>query len=451
MKKIFNICLLSVAAAGFIACSDNDDAGSGYLRENSVQVVSSKLFFNADAQKGGVKFNAPAGSTASVSETWAKAEVKDDSVVVSVTNNTASDSRAAVLTIKNGNDSTNLSILQSGAVFKYTGEQNIVVNDNDTALALPYTKVGAEPSISLGVGPGTAAVASTEDKGNAFVAHINANTTGEPRTFDLVITNQEKHDTVTVTQGSLNDFIDKTYYLQGYDLLKLTPQTQSLDELLTRMTGTIRKEADGSVSFAVSGSPMVVHLGFDPKTLAFSLKGGDLLSTTPRGSASLLRVTSVWDKSFYIALQKAISQVESQHNAGKISDADYDQFNQSTLPGIYSIFASKNLSMTAAMMASEEDGVVMGLFEDSGTNATYMNQQTGLAQMGFSVNSFDANTLGIYEYLLSGKKLTFRRPMVMLMVPVFYHPLPSAGGAKPSLPHQQKAGISLPALKALLR
>lgn len=299
--------------------------------------------------------------------------------------------------------STNLSILQSGAVFKYTGEQNIVVNDNDTALALPYTKVGAEPSISLGVGPGAAAVASTEDKGNAFVAHINANTTGEPRTFDLVITNQEKHDTVTVTQGSLNDFIDKTYYLQGYDLLKLTPQTQSLDELLTRMTGTIRKEADGSVSFAVSGSPMVVHLGFDPKTLAFSLKGGDLLSTTPRGSASLLRVTSVWDKSFYIALQKAISQVESQHNAGKISDADYDQFNQSTLPGIYSIFASKNLSMTAAMMASEEDGVVMGLFEDSGTNAAYMSQQTGLAQMGFSVDSFDANTLGIYEYLLSGK------------------------------------------------
>ena len=426
MKKIFNICLLSVAAAGFIACSDNDDAGSGYLRENSVQVVSSKLFFNADAQKGGVKFNAPAGSTASVSETWAKAEVKDDSVVVSVTNNTASDSRAAVLTIKNGNDSTNLSILQSGAVFKYTGEQNIVVNDNDTALALPYTKVGAEPSISLGVGPGSAAVASTEDKGNAFVAHINANTTGEPRTFDLVITNQEKHDTVTVTQGSLNDFIDKTYYLRGYDLLKLTPQTQSLDELLTRMTGTIRKEADGSVSFAVSGSPMVVHLGFDPKTLAFSLKGGDLL-------------------------QKAISQVESQHNAGKISDADYDQFNQSTLPGIYSIFASKNLSMTAAMMASEEDGVVMGLFEDSGTNAAYMSQQTGLAQMGFPVDSFDANTLGIYEYLLSGKKLTFRRPMVMLMVPVFYHPLPSAGGAKPSLPHLQKAGVSLPALKALLR
>ena len=103
------------------------------------------------------------------------------------------------------------------------------------------------------------------------------------------------------------------------------------------------------------------------------------------------------------------------------------------------------------MMASEEEGVVMGLFEDSGTNAAYMSQQTGLAQMGFPVDSFDANTLGIYEYLLSGKKLTFRRPMVMLMVPVFYHPLPSAGGAKPSLPHLQKAGVSLPALKALLR
>ena len=451
MKKIFNICLLSVAAAGFIACSDNDDAGSGYLRENSVQVVSSKLFFNADAQKGGVKFNAPAGSTASVSEAWAKAEVKDDSVIVSVTNNAAPDSRAAVLTIKNGSDSTNLSILQSGAEFKYTGQEDIAVNDNDTALALPYTKVGAEPVIDVAEGTPPGIVASTEDKGDAFVAHINANKTGEPRTFNLVITNRQKTDTVTVTQGCLDDFVGKAYFLQGYDLLKLTPQTKDLSELLTRMSGTIKKNTDGSVVFAVSGSPMVVHLGFDPKTLAFSLTGADLLSSTPRGSGSLLRVTSVWDRDFYFALQKAISQIESQHNAGKISDADYNTFKQSTLPGIYSIFASKKLSMKATMMASEEDGVVMGLFEDSGANADYMSQQSGLAQMGFAVNSFNASTLGVYEYLLSGKKLTFRKPMLILTLPVFYHLLPSSGSAKPALPMPQKAGTGLSALKALIR
>ena len=104
MKKIFNICLLLAVTAGFVACSDDNDAGSNYLRENPVQVVNSKLTFTAAAQKGGVKFTAPAGSTVSVSDSWATAQLQNDSIVVSVTNNPAIDSRSAVLTIKNGND-----------------------------------------------------------------------------------------------------------------------------------------------------------------------------------------------------------------------------------------------------------------------------------------------------------------------------------------------------------
>ena len=53
MRKIFNICILFAVAAGFIACSDDNDAGSSYLRKNPVNVVSSKLLFSAAAQKGG--------------------------------------------------------------------------------------------------------------------------------------------------------------------------------------------------------------------------------------------------------------------------------------------------------------------------------------------------------------------------------------------------------------
>ena len=79
MKKIFNICLLLAVTAGFVACSDDNDAGSNYLRENPVQVVNSKLTFTAAAQKGGVKFTAPAGSTVSVSDSWATAQLQNDS------------------------------------------------------------------------------------------------------------------------------------------------------------------------------------------------------------------------------------------------------------------------------------------------------------------------------------------------------------------------------------
>ena len=215
MRKIFNICILFAVAAGFIACSDDNDAGSSYLRKNPVNVVSSKLLFSAAAQKGGVKFTAPAGSTVSVSDSWATAQLLNDSVVVSVTNNPAVDSRSAVLTIKNGNDSTNLPILQSGAVFKYKGAKNIVVSDKDTTLTLPYSKVGAEPALVLADSADASAVSSVEDKDSAFVAHINANSTGEVRTFLLVLKNQEQRDTITVTQGSIEDFDGKTYSLYG--------------------------------------------------------------------------------------------------------------------------------------------------------------------------------------------------------------------------------------------
>ncbi len=56
-----------------------------------MQVVNSKLTFTAAAQKGGVKFTAPAGSTVSVSDSWATAQLQNDSIVVSVTNNPAID------------------------------------------------------------------------------------------------------------------------------------------------------------------------------------------------------------------------------------------------------------------------------------------------------------------------------------------------------------------------
>ena len=53
MKKIFSICLILVVAVGFVACSDNDDAGNSYLQENTIKVIASNLTFSPLAQTGG--------------------------------------------------------------------------------------------------------------------------------------------------------------------------------------------------------------------------------------------------------------------------------------------------------------------------------------------------------------------------------------------------------------
>ena len=437
MKKIFNICFLLAVAAGFVACSDDNDAGSNYLRENPVKVVSSKFFFNANAQKGGVKFTAPAGSTVSVSDSWVTAQLQNDSVIVSVTNNAAVDSRSAVLTIKNGNDSTNLPILQTGSIFKYDGAKNFVVSNNDTTLILPYTKVGAEPTLTLADDADAAAVTSIEDKDTAFAAHIGANTTGEIRTFSLILKNQEHRDTITVTQGSIDNFVGKTYFIYGYDILKMTSSTTDINDLITQISGKFVKTSDTQLTLVADSSATKFVFDFDPATLKLTIKGGDIILRETSSTGMLFYRTAIWDVKHYAALVKLINQAVQEHKNGKLSDDDYNTFQSSTVPAIYNLYASNKLSMSAFMVNSKEDGIVAGLLSDSGTNANYISGLTPLGKLGFPINSFTANMFGIYEYKLAGQKLALNGPSIMLQAVMIYHPLST--NAKPAAFVQKSA------------
>lgn len=429
MRKIFNICILFAVAAGFIACSDDNDAGSSYLRKNPVNVVSSKLFFSAAAQKGGVKFTAPAGSTVSVSDSWATAQLLNDSVVVSVANNPAVDSRSAVLTIKNGNDSTNLPILQSGAIFKYKGAKNIVVSDKDTTLTLPYSKVGAEPALVLADSADASAVSSVEDKDSAFVAHINANSTGEVRTFLLVLKNQEQRDTITVTQGSIDDFDGKTYSLYGYDLLKMTSSTTDINSLVTQFVGTFKKESDTKLSFASDDTGLRMLFYFDPADLSLTLKGGEYILSQTKDNTSYRYRTAFWDIKHYAVLMNLIQQQTAAHNAGKVSDDDFAKF-QSMVTAIYDIYASPNLSMTARMTYSKEDGMVAGLLESNAASAAYIQSYNALGKLGFPIGSFNGNALAIYKYAQQGRTQVFNNVSYILQPVMLFHPLSTS--AKPA-------------------
>ena len=429
MKKIFNICLLLAVTAGFVACSDDNDAGSNYLRENPVQVVNSKLTFTAAAQKGGVKFTAPAGSTVSVSDSWATAQLQNDSIVVSVTNNPAIDSRSAVLTIKNGNDSTNLPILQAGALFKYKGAKYYAVSDKDTTLTLPYTALGAEPSMELADAADASGVTSIENKDSAFVAHIGANTTGEIRTFSLVLKNQENRDTITVTQGGIDDLAGKTYSLYGYDLLKMTSSTTDINTLVTQIVGTLEKKSDTELTFNSSDTGMKMTLTFDPAKVSLSLKAGEYVLSKRVNDTTYFYRTAIWDINHYGTFMKLIRQQTEAHNAGQVSDADFVKF-QKVVPGIYNYYASNQLTMTARMSYSKADKMVAGILEDSGKNAAYIKSLTYLGPLGFPLNSFNGNVFAIYKYNQQGSQLYLNGPLFLLQPVMLFHPLSTS--AKPA-------------------
>ena len=118
--------------------------------------------------------------------------------------------------------------------------------------------------------------------------HIsNANSTGEVRTFLLVLKNQEQRDTITVTQGSIDDFDGKTYSLYGYDLLKMTSSTTDINSLVTQFVGTFKKESDTKLSFASDDTGLRMLFYFDPADLSLTLKGGEYILTQTKDNTTI--------------------------------------------------------------------------------------------------------------------------------------------------------------------
>ena len=292
MKKIFNICVLLATAAAFTACSD-DNAGEQYFRENPVGVVSSNLSFDANAHQGGVKFTAPEGQTATavVNASWAKAEVKGDSVVVNVVNNPQLESRSALLTIKSGADSTNVPITQKGCEFAYKGNNDYAIADKDTTIVLPFSKVGAEPKL---LSDNDDALAKVEQIDTAFLVTLKANTTGELRQVNLFVDNQGVQDTVSVRQAELKDFVGKTFYFTGYDLSQFTDSTLSIDELYVQYTGSLA-QSGSKVYLRLPDAGLSIPLEYDQSTLSFQVKGDQLTSTFKYEGNTYRLYTSICD------------------------------------------------------------------------------------------------------------------------------------------------------------
>ena len=433
MKKIVNICLFLAAAATFTACSD-DNTGSEYTRENTVSVVSTDLSFDANAHTGGVKFNAPAGAVATVNQPWATAELKGDSVVVSVKNNPALESRAAMLTIKSGADSTNVPIAQEGCQFAYNGQKEYIFNDDAQTLVLPYSKVGAEPTVTSS----NAALTAT-DADTAFVVSLPANTTGEMQQDSFYVNNDGIIDTVIVKRGELKDFVGKTLYLCGYDLM-LDPTATSLDQLQIQYEGSIKQTSKGLYLY-VPDAYVKLPLTFDASTLSFAFTGGNLMGGVqdPNTGTTYYLFNSIWDINIYQFFEELTYENYMAHENKEMTDDDYQKF-QKQMPGIFQLFESNKLSMMFPMTIDAESGLTYGLLQDTGTN-DFMAK--AMAQyMGYTSSTFDANMLDIDENTYSQKDgLQFEQPLEMIYKPqVIFAPASQAKRIRQMM--QKRASLS---------
>lgn len=124
MKKIFGLILAAAAmSTTFTACSDDENVGK-YGSPSSVQILTADVLFEARASEGTITFTAPGEVTVRSSSPWCTTQIEGNTVHVSAETNDDLTNRTALLTLKCGADSANVTVIQQGVLFRFENDAN---------------------------------------------------------------------------------------------------------------------------------------------------------------------------------------------------------------------------------------------------------------------------------------------------------------------------------------
>ena len=136
MKKIYkSLFITMIAAAGFTACSDYE--APDITTESAITIVSRNTDFPAAASTGVIKFKADGPVTVSSANDWITASVEGDEINISVVQNNSIDGRAGSIIVKSGNAEDEISIIQSGIIFKFDEVGEIATDSDPSTHAYP--------------------------------------------------------------------------------------------------------------------------------------------------------------------------------------------------------------------------------------------------------------------------------------------------------------------------
>ena len=115
MKKIYKSVLFTIiAAAGFTACSDYE--APDITTESAISITGYETSFPASASTGSITFEAKGPVTVTTNNQWITASVDGNRIDIAVDQNNAFSGRSGSITVKCGNATDNISIIQSGII-----------------------------------------------------------------------------------------------------------------------------------------------------------------------------------------------------------------------------------------------------------------------------------------------------------------------------------------------
>lgn len=136
MKKILNIILLTLALIGLASCSDSEEGE--YTLTNSIKIVSQNVSdMPVKAAEGTIVVEAPSAIDATASSDWFTTSVSGKTITVKTTDNTGLEYRSGKITVKSGNDVTEVAVIQKGAIVSVEASR-LYLNDAKADLQIPY-------------------------------------------------------------------------------------------------------------------------------------------------------------------------------------------------------------------------------------------------------------------------------------------------------------------------
>ena len=124
MKKTYRSILFAlIAAAGFTACSDYE--APDITTESAITITGHETSFPASASTGSITFEAKGPVTVTANNEWITATVDGNRIDIAVDQNNALTGRTGTIIVKCGNATDEISIIQSGIIFKFADVSEI--------------------------------------------------------------------------------------------------------------------------------------------------------------------------------------------------------------------------------------------------------------------------------------------------------------------------------------
>lgn len=203
MKRIYNLLFLSCSLLLMIACSSDD---YDYKAPESLDLISSDLYFKSSGGNGTVEVNTDKGITATSSVDWCNCTVSNHTVTVIVNENIEKESRDAVINITDEEGlETQLALHQEGLVVKFETEgftNHFTNTGGSTSLTISSTS-----PYTVNVPESASSWLSYTDEDGKITFTCTPNETGSPHATQVTITSGSVTRVLSLSQFEITDLI----------------------------------------------------------------------------------------------------------------------------------------------------------------------------------------------------------------------------------------------------